>query len=535
MRQNPGKSTNLDLNIYKVLMMKTKKNVGRTFLIVCAFFIVGCMNVAGQKFEPNWESFSENYKVPDWFRDAKFGIFMHWGIMASIDENRDYGGSHYARYMYGPGEFPPDHERTKLAVDLLKWHTENYGDPNKFGYKDFIPNFKAENWDPDALVAFYKECGAKYIVPVAVHHDNFDMYNSTYHRWNAYEMGPKKDIIKGWKEAAEKHGLRFGVSTHLYRAPKFLEMSREYDGGDPKYADFYCSNYDVDYKNDPRWMKVWYNRTFELVDTYKPDLLYFDGGLPAANEKFDYGFKLISHFYNSSIERYNGKLEAVLNLKHGPDKRAFVWDIERGQSDVLQRYPWQTDTDLQGGWFYRKTKLNFTPELAIGNLVDIVSKNGNLLLNVGIKADGTLPEDQAAVLREMGKWLKVNGEAIYGSRPWLVCGEGPTKVKSGAFKEQDTPYTQNDIRFTTKDGFLYAIVLKIPDEDVKIKSLASTLTLVNEIKNVELVGSNQKIEWKQTADELNITLPGEIPCKYALAFKIEVDNKSNQMWELIIE
>lgn len=505
--------------------------------LLVAMLMVSYVAAIAQKFEPSWESLAKNYTCPDWFRDAKFGIFMHWGIQSAMDENRPYGGSHYGRYMYGPGEFPPEDSRTQMAIDLKKWHTKKYGDPKKFGYKDLIPMFKAEKWNPDSLVAFYKSCGVKYIVPVAVHHDNFDMYQSSYNRWNSYDMGPKKDFIKGWKEAAERQGVRFGVSSHIDRVPSFFQVSRNYDGGNPKYADFYASNYSINYMEDTAWMKLWYKRTLELVDKYKPDLLYFDGSLPGIRGGMKYGFELVAHFYNSNIEKNNGKLEAVMNLKHGPDKRAFVWDIERGQSDALQRLPWQTDTDLQGGWYYRKTDLQFTTDVLIGNLIDIVSKNGNLLLNVGVKGDGTLPDNQVKVLRETGEWLKINGEGIYGSRPWMVFGEGPTKVTSGAFKEQKDPYTEEDIRFTTsKDGYLYAFVLKIPEKkEVKIKSLSKMLTLVNEINDVKLLGCDDKIVWEQGKDALTIHVPQNYTGKHALGFKIKLDDKSRQMWELIIE
>lgn len=506
----------------------------KVLTLLCLLQVLFVFDLKAQTFQPTWQSLANNYQTPEWFRDAKFGIFMHWGIQSAMDENRPYGGSHYGRYMYGPGEYPPGHERTKLAEALLKWHTARFGNPNKFGYKDFIPFFKAEKWNPDSLVAFYKEIGARYIVPVGVHHDNFDMYKSS-HRWNAYEMGPKKDILKGWKEAADKYGLRFGISTHLDRVPAFFQTSRKYDGGDPRYADFYASNYMIDYAKDTAWNRVVYNRTLELVDNYKPDLLYFDGSLPGTSNGMTYGLKLAAHFYNSNTKQHNGKLEAVMNLKHGPDKRAFVWDIERGQSDALQRQPWQTDTDLQGGWFYRKTDPQFTPEVLISNLIDIVSKNGNLLLNVGLKGDGTLPENQRAVLKELGAWLKINGEGIYGTRPWLVYGEGPTKVTSGAFQEQKQPYTEEDIRFTTKDSLLYAFVLNTPTGPVRIKSLSTTLTLANKVEDVQLVGSDEKLKWEQTKGALVIQLPPHLPSKYAVAFRIKMDDKSRELWDLIVE
>lgn len=501
--------------------------------LLCLLGVI-CFNGNAETFRPNWESLAENYKCPGWFRDAKFGIFMHWGIMSAINEDRDYGGSHYGRYMYGPGEFPPEHKNSQTARDLFEWHKEHYGHPDQFGYKDFIPLFKAEKWDPDALVAFYKECGARYIVPVAVHHDNFDMYDSI-HRWNSCDMGPRKDTIRMWKEAAEKHGLRFGVSSHLDRVPAFFQAARKYDGTRPEYADFYGSQYSIDHKSDENWQKVWYARTMQLIDQYQPDLLYFDGSLPGISDGMSYGFEVAAYFYNSNIAKHGGKLEAVMNLKHGPDKRAFVWDIERGQADALQPLPWQTDTDLSGGWFYRRTKPRFTPDVLIGNLVDIVSKNGNLLLNVGLRGDGTLPENQAEVLKELGSWLKINGEGIYGSRPWLVYGEGPTKTSPGAFQEQKQSYTEKDIRFTTKDGCLYAFVMKVPEKEVKIKSLSTTLTLIQTIDEVTLLGCDETICWKQTPRSLVIQLPRSLPCRHVLTFRIKADDKSREIWQQVMD
>lgn len=507
----------------------------KTIVLLMIVFAVASF-ASAKEFEATWESLAANYKCPDWFRDAKFGIFMHWGIISAINENRSYTGSHYGRYMYGPGEFPPDKKQSRWARDLKVWHTKHYDDPSKFGYKDFIPSFKAEKFDPDELVSFYKECGARYIVPVAVHHDNFEMYDSSYHRWNAVKMGPKRDTIAEWKKAAVKHGLNFGVSSHLYRSPSFFQISRKYDGADPEYADFYNSNYDINFRKDEAWNQLWYKRTKELVDKYQPDLLYFDGALPGTRYNKTYGLQLAAHFYNSNMKNHGGKLEAVLNLKRGPSKEAFVWDIEKGQANALQIYPWQTDTCLIGSWFNRKVeKTVFTPEVAVGNLVDIVSKNGNLLLNVGLRGDGTLPEIQKNVLREIGEWLNINGEAIYGSRPWLIYGEGPTKITGGTFKEQKSPYTSQDFRFTINKKALYAIVMAIPEKQVSIKSLSTTLTLVNQVKGVSLLGSKANIKWQRTPDALIIQIPKELPCKHALAFKIEVDDSSRQIWKLIME
>ena len=350
------------------------------------------------------------------------------------------------------------------------------------------------------------------------------------------KMGPKMDTIAMWKEAAQKQGLRFGVSSHMYRVPGFFQTSRKFDGGDPEFADLYASNYSLNFTRDKAWNKLWYERTKELVDKYQPDLLYFDGSLPGTANGMTYGLDLFSHFYNSNMKQHGGKLEAVLNLKSGKTKRGYVWDIEKGQATGLEPYPWQTDTCMLGCWFYRNVeKPVFSGEVLIGNLVDIVSKNGNLLLNVALKGDGTIPDMLKPVLNTLGAWLKVNGEAIYGTRPWIVYGEGPTKGAAGHYKEKSSPYTTQDIRFTTKKSHLYATVMAIPEKEVLIKSLSSTMTLVNKIKGVSLLGSDAKLNWKRTADALVIQLPETLPCENALSFKITVDDSSSKMWTLIAE
>jgi alpha-L-fucosidase len=468
-------------------------------------------------FAPDWASLAD-YQAPDWFRDAKFGIFMHWGLPAVPDETRPFSTGHYARGLYyqdGIGAVP----HCKL---INAWHVQTYGHPSEFGYKDFIPMWKAERFDADALTAFYKSIGARYIVPVAVHHDNFDVYDSTHHRWNAARMGPKRDILGEWKKAAEKHGLRFGASSHLDRAPSFLEASHgsdktgpkagvPYDGADPRYADFYLKGVSAE-----DFQYNWYQRTLELVERYEVDLLYFDGGLPFG----EYGLSVAAELYNRSIARH-GRNEAVLNLKRGPDARAYVHDIERGQSDRLQPLAWQTDTTLISGWFYHKADLEMTTPVVIANLADIVSKNGNLLLNVGLKPDGTLPDNQRECLEGVGRWLEVNGEAIYETRPWVVYGEGPTEVKSGHFNEPRSPYTAQDVRFTTRGDVLYAIVLGWPGDGAEI--LVSSIVaerLERTIGRVELLASGASLPFRLTAEGLRVRFPERQVGEHAFVLRL---------------
>jgi alpha-L-fucosidase len=468
-------------------------------------------------FQPTWDSLAA-YEAPAWFRDAKFGIFMHWGLPAVPDETRPFGTGHYARGLYRQhGRGAPPH-----CKDIYDWHVGRYGHPSQFGYKDFIPLWRAERFDADALVAFYRRIGARYIVPVAVHHDNYDIYDSSHTRWDVMETGPRRDILGEWKRAAERHGLRFGASSHLDRAPAFLEASHgadtdgpmagvPYDGADDRHADFYLKGVTPE-----QWQVQWYRRTREIVTKYEPDLLYFDGALPFG----DYGLHIAAELYNRSVARH-GRNEAVLNLKRGPNPKAFVLDIERGQSDRLLGFPWQTDTTLISGWFYHRAELEMTTPVVIANLADIVSKNGNLLLNIGLRPDGTIPDNQRETLEGVGRWLELNGEAIYGTRPWKTFGEGPTQVKSGHFNEPKSPFTARDVRFTTKGDTLYAIVLGWPGAGAEtvIAALAAGET-ARPIRRVELVASGASLAFRQEADGLRVTFPAAPAGEHAFVLRL---------------
>jgi alpha-L-fucosidase len=448
---------------------------------------------------------------------------MHWGVPSAVDENRPFNTGWYGAGMY----LQNNQGGWSHTKGIYEFHVSRYGHPSKVGYKDLIPLWKAEHWDPDALVAFYKKIGAKYIVPVACHHDNFDCYDSSWQRWNSVQMGPHKDILAGWKKAAEKYDIRFGASTHLEFTPGFFKGAGgsdktgplkgvPYDGADPRYRDLYLTGVPR-----PEFELNWFRRTKEIIDKYQPDLMFFDtGGLDVG----DYGLEIAAHFYNSNLQRHGGKEEGVINVKRNFDNRfkAVVSDIERGQTDSIRPYPWQSDTTLVSGWFYHKSPLMITVGVLIGNLVDIVSKNGNLLLNVALKPDGTLPEDQRDVLEQLGIWLQVNGEAIYGTRPWKVFGEGPTQISEGRFKEQNNEYTSQDIRFTTKAGNLYAIVLAWPTNGkVTIKSLGEAARLLDgRIASVEMLGSKEILQWTRLANGLTIKCPDHQPCEHAFVLKI---------------
>jgi alpha-L-fucosidase len=469
--------------------------------------------IAPGPFQPEFESLAQ-YQCPEWFRDAKLGMWAHWGPQAV-----PMMGDWYAKHMYVQGH--PQYQH----------HLETYGHPSTNGYKDIIPLWKAEKWDPDRLIALYKKAGARYFVSMGSHHDNFYLWNSQLHKWNSVNMGPKRDVVGDWQKAAKKQGLYFGVSEHLGASFTWFQDSHKsdkdgpkagvpYDGADPKYQDLYhfpAQPGDTGwYSKDPRWQQMWFDRIKELVDMYKPDLLYTDGGVPFGNEV---GRSMIAHLYNADAARHNGKPEVVYTCKQ-QSKGMWIDDLERGVMPGIRPTPWQTDTSI-GDWYYNKNWKYRDAGWVIQMLVDIVSKNGNLLINVVQRPDGSLDPEAEEILARMADWIAINGEAIYGTRPWLTHGEGPIRAKGGNFKE-DFAYTARDVRFTTKgDGTLYAFVMGWPqDKQVTIRSLAKLAGVTGAIDNVALLGYSGQLQWTHDANGLTIQLPDQKPCDYAAAFKI---------------
>ena len=465
----------------------------------------------------------KTYQTPDWFRDAKFGIWSHWGPQA-VPRVGDW----YARHMYVPGHPQYDH------------HVKTYGHPSKFGYKDIIPLWKAERFDPDALMAQYAEAGAKYFVVLGVHHDNFDLWNSKHHRWNSVQMGPKRDIVGDWRAATIKRGLRFGVSEHLGPSYAWWSVNKQwdqvwplggvaYDGADPAYQDLYHPPHDEPfrwgrswYASDPAWHQQWFNRVRDLVDSYQPDYLYTDGGIP-----FELvGRTMLAHFYNQNRARHGGNLEAVYAYKDlGTGefyREAGVQDVERGVFKGINPLPWQTDTSI-GDWYYSENyKYKTTTEL-VGMLADVVSKNGNLLVNVVQYPEGDLPPECKQFLREMAAWMKVNGEAIYGTRPWKIFGEGPTEPKEGAFQE-GAQYTAKDIRFTAKGDTLYAMSLGQPRGELAIAALGRSAGHEQRaVKSVHLLGRSAPLRFTQADKALLVQVPAGLPTRHASAFRVEFE------------
>ncbi len=510
--------------------------------------------IAEGPFKPDWSSLT-NYQTPEWFRDAKFGIWAHWGPQCEPEH-----GDWYARSMYIQGN--PDY----------KSHLAEYGHPSTNGFKDVIHEWKAEHFDPDKLLAFYKANGAKYFMALANHHDNFDNFNSKYQPWNSVAVGPQKNLIGGWAAAARKNGLRFAVSVHCSRAWSWYEVAQGadtngplagvpydgkltkadgkglwWDGLDPQ--DLYAQNHPpgkgLNWDWDPNkgssvpdaaYMEKFFKRTQQLIDDYHPDQIYFDDSvLPFHGVTDEVGLNLAAHFYNSRLDK-NGHTEAVMNNKmlNEMQREAMTYDIERGKADHILPLPWQTDTCI-GSWHYdqeifQKHKYKSAASV-IRMLADIVSKNGNLMLSVPLQRDGQPDADELKVVSEIGSWLKVNGDAIYATRPWKIYGEGPSTVSRGQRTVRRTkrrfrtkPFTAEDIRFTqSKDGkTLYAIVLEIPaDGKVTIKSLASNSTnWPGKISSVRLLGGG-KLKFTRDAAGLHVSLPEKFAGQTAFALKIK--------------
>jgi alpha-L-fucosidase len=513
--------------------------------------------IAPGKFQPTWDSLKQ-YQVPDWFRNAKFGIWAHWGPQCAPEQS-DW----YARNMYVQG-----HPQNKYQV-------EHYGPPSQAGFKEVIHAWKAEKFDPEKLVALYKRTGAQYFMALGNHHDNFDLWDSAYQPWNAVKVGPQKDLIAGWAKAAKNQGLPFGVSLHAAHAWSWYEVAQGsdktgplagvpydgkltkadgkgkwWDGLDPQ--DLYeqrhtpSPNFDKpgsihdrwDWNNgvsqpDQAYCDKFYNRTADLIKKYQPDLIYFDDDALPLWPVSDAGLKIAADFYNSNTKYHNGKLEAVILGKQLNDKerKCIVWDIERGTSDRIEPLPWQTDTCI-GNWHYDRSVYDKnrykSASRVIRMLCDIVSKNGNLLLNIPVRGDGTIDDKEEVVLKGIADWMDVNKESIFDTRPWKVFGEGPSAeappAKVGNFNEgKGKPFTGEDVRFTTKDGVLYMIALGVPKKDLQIKSLGTAAKLLDHpIGNIALLGSHEKVQWSQAADALPVKVPEKMPNDKAIVFKISL-------------
>jgi len=495
-------------------------------------------------FRPTWDSL-QNFKTPEWYRNAKFGMWAHWGPQCQPE-----AGDWYARGMYQEDSWQ------------YKIHLQKYGHPSKFGFKDVINEWKAEKWNPGELVSLYKNAGAQYFMAMANHHDNFDMYDSKYQKnWNATKVGPKKDLIQGWAKAAKENNLPFGVSVHASHAWRWFEVAQRsdktgpysgipydgkltkadgkgkwWDGLDPQ--ELYAQNHPLSedsltdnsihrqwewgngaYQPSQAYVEKFYNRTIDLINKYDPDVVYFDDSKLPFWPFSDAGLRIAAHLYNKSI-RAHGELRAVVNGKilDENQRKAMVWDIERGQANDIQPLPWQTDTCI-GGWHYDRGLYERdgykTVKTVIQTLVDIVSKNGNLMLNVPVRGDGTIDEKERKIVEGIGQWLKANGESIYATRPWKIFGEGPAQqevaqLSGPGFNEgKGKQFSYEDIRFTTKGEILYATSMGWPENGkLVIKSLAKQSEhFAKEIQKIEWLPSKRSLSFERNENGLIISLP----------------------------
>lgn len=499
------------------------------------------------KFQPTMESLEASYQVPEWFRNAKFGIWAHWGPQC-VEGSGDW----MARGMYQEGS------------DQYKYHVEHYGHPSEFGFKDILPLFKAENWNPEKLLQFYKKVGAQYFMALGNHHDNFDLWDSKYQPWNSKNIGPKRDILAEWAAAARKVGMPFGVSLHADHAWTWYEPAQRYDRNGDKMAvpydgtmtkadgkgkwwegldpqDLYQQNHPMSKGSwadgmihrqwawgdgaatpSQKFVTNFYDRTLDVINRYNPDLLYFDVTVLPFLPVSDAGLKIAADFYNHSMSTHKGRLEAVLfgKILDENQRKGMVWDVERGAPNEIIPTPWQTCTCL-GGWhynteIYENNWYKTAPQVA-RMLIDVVSKNGNLLLSVPLRSDGTFDEKEEKILNEFGDWMATNHEAIYSTRPWKKFGEGPIadadiKINAQGFNEGSyLNATAEDKRFTQTAKALYVTPLSWPEDGkVTIKSLAEGSDLYpKKISRVELLGYG-KVAFRRTQDGLTVTLPKKL-------------------------
>ena len=460
----------------------------------------------------SWESIRDNYETPQWFIDGKFGIFMHWGLYSVPAAGSEW----YPRHMYG---------------GMLKHHTDNWGNPKDFGYKDFIPLFKAEKFDPDAWAALFKEAGATYVIPTAEHHDGFAMYGSELTRWNARDMGPKRDLIGDLAVAVRKQGLKFGVSNHRMENWDFMHptAAKEHDLYDPAYADFYGPPQKPDKSKaaamgptaeevmegkeapqDRGFLEEWLARCQEIIDKYQPDMLWFDNGVNTRSLD-PLKLRLAAYYYNRAAQW--GK-DVSLSTKSDAYLYGTVRDFERqGRAPKeITAYYWQVDEPVGHKFGYVEGLQLQTAAHVVNKLVENISKNGNLCLNISPKGDGTIPEDQQEVLRGVGRWLKINGEAVYGTRAWMRYGEGPDVARNKS---------EYDFRFTQKgSNTLYAFLMRKEKGEVIIKSFNPVN--IGKVKNVSLLGYDGKLEFTQTEKGLKVTVPAAYTGEFISVFKVEI-------------
>ncbi|WP_299664869.1 alpha-L-fucosidase [uncultured Polaribacter sp.] len=526
-------------------------------IITIVILLFSCNNIKDikvsekQAYDPTWVSL-ENYNCPKWFSDGKLGIWSHWGP-TSVTEFGDW----YQRHLY------IESPETMEGFSLLDWeaargkivydfHNKTYGHPSFVGAKDICNLWKANKFEPEKLMKLFKRVGAKYFVALANHHDNFDLWDSKYQPWNSMNIGPKKDIVGLWEKAARKEGLHFGVTVHAARSWYWMQPAHQSDahgplkgvlydgvlrekdgkgtwweGYDPQ--DLYCKPIKPRQRiPDQEYIDKFVLRTKDLIDSYHPDLLYFDDGqYPNVSKDIKVnapiGLNMYAYHYNQHAKWSGEKDQAVLNIKRPKSKKAIVYDVERGASGKKMKYPWQTDTCI-GDWFYKKNVNYKSVDKIVDMFVDIVSKNGNLLLSVPQPNNGVLDNQEIAILEGIAEWMDINSEGIYATKPWAVFGEGYVATQGGRATERKETinYTGADFRFTQKEGVVYAFAMDWPDkEQAVIQAMSKDSPLVNgKISKITLLGYGN-LSFNRDKNSLKINLPNRVVGKYAFCFKIE--------------
>ena len=455
------------------------------------------------KYEANIESLKQ-VVVPEWYKDAKLGIYTHWGPYAVPA----FGGEWYPCHMY------------RKESPAFQHHRQVWGDQSEFGYKDFIPLFRAENWDPEAWADLFKKAGAKFAGPVAEHHDGFPMYDCSFTEWNAAKMGPRRDVAAEQKKAFEAMGMKFIATSHRAQNARHFARLLASDRMDPAFKGIYWKPFErSEDPVDEEFLRDWLDRTKEVIDRYQPDVLWFDFGWHRP-EFLPYRLDLVAYYYNQA-EAW-GK-EVVMNYKDHVFDDAGVYNIERGKLAGIREGTWQTDTSVSTrSWGFIENDEFKSATTLVQDLIDIVSKNGNMLLSLGPRPDGTIPPEVEGLLLAMGKWLEVNGEAIYGTRHWEKYGEGPTGVEAGHHTEgKNKPFTSKDFRFTCKPEALYAIALGWPGRKATIRSLATGGDIqADQIEAVQMLGVDGVLSWEQDGEGLHVTMPSLRPCDHAYTLRI---------------
>ena len=477
-----------------------RRNVGKFISEIDAL-------IAGGPYKPDWASLHP-HKHPEWFRDAKFGIYTHWGPVTVGCSHSPGDQEWFGRQMYQPEQ------------PAFKYFHEHFGDQTKgLGFKNLIPKFTGEKFNADEWADVFVRAGAKFAGPVAVHHDNFCLWDSSVTQWNSVAMGPHRDVVGELEEAYRKRGMRYVATFHHSFTWEYYEPAFKYDAASRQYADLYTSLHAAGVRPSKEYQDTWLAKVYEVLEKYHPDLIYFDFGFHKVITR-EYEQKLFAAAYNWAVRNHR---EITVTQKDPViAERTGTLDFERGREDRMTPYPWLTDTAL-GSWFYVASAGFRSPKSTIGILADIVAKNGCMMLDIGPEVDGTLPEKGVEVLLAVGGWLKQNGEAIYGTRPWKVYGEGPTKNPGGPFSEQkENPYTPQDVRFTTKGSVLYAILLGWPGRDTVITSLPTGKTLwFGPIRKVRMLGLDAApLKWKQGSAGLWVQLPKTRTSEYACVLKI---------------